>query len=106
MKKFISLLAVIALFSAGLPAQAGTSCCEVTAIHAKDGTAMARINANGKTFMFKVSDPKMLQAVKVGDAVQANFKTGRVTVKPKGTIPPIAGVILLRTGFAHWMPHY
>ena len=66
----------------------------VVVIDAKSATVTARDNKTGNTFKFKVNDQRMLQAIKVGDAGQADFKTGKVTVQPKGTIPPIAGVIL------------
>jgi hypothetical protein len=95
MKKLLSLLAVSALFSAGLPAEAVDSLNEfrVVVIDAKSATVTARDNKTGNTFKFKVNDQRMLQAIKVGDAGQADFKTGKVTVQPRAK-NPIAGVIL------------
>jgi len=100
MKKLLTLLAASALFSAGLPAKAADTKNEfkVVVIDAKSATVTARDNKTSNTFTFKVNDQRMLQAIKVGDAGQADFKTGKVTVQPKGTIPPIAGVILVSVG--------
>jgi len=96
MKKLLFLLTASALFSAGLPAEALEPVNEfrVVVIDAKSATVTARDNKTGNTFKFKVNDQQMLKAIKVGDAGQADFKTGKVTVQPKGTPSPIAGVVL------------
>ena len=75
-------------------AQAGAPCCNITAIDARAGVVTAKDTATGRTAQLKVSDAKLLGSLKVGQAVNANFTTGSVTVPAAETVPPIAGMIV------------
>ena len=54
-------------------------CCAITAINAAKGIATARDKA-GKTFQFKVTDAALLKSMRIGQAVFADFKTGKVRI--------------------------
>jgi hypothetical protein len=86
MKKFLSTLAVIALFSAGLPAEAaepgsGIANAKITQFDPQNGIVSARDIATGKTFQFKVNDLKLVKQLKVGQGVRADLTTGQVTIQ-------------------------
>ena len=79
----IVLLAVAAL---ALRAEAATPCCGITAINTKTGVVTAKVLATGKTFQFKVDQlgpidgAKLLNSLKVGQQIYADFKTHKVSV--------------------------
>ena len=52
----------------------------ITAIDAKSGMVSAREIATKRTFQFKVTDATLLKSLKVGQVVQADFKTQKVSV--------------------------
>lgn len=55
-------------------------CCIITAINPALGRVMAKLNATGQMFAFKVDDAAVLKSLRVGQAAWANFKTGQVSV--------------------------
>lgn len=57
----------------------GEPCCAITAIDAAKGIATARDKA-GKTFQFSVKDAALLKSLRVGQAVFADFTTGKVRI--------------------------
>jgi Cu/Ag efflux protein CusF len=59
-------------------------CCAITAIDAKSGVATAKVNATGQTFQFKVTDATLLNGLKVGQKVSADFAAGKVSVNGIG----------------------
>src|SRR5881392_450115 len=85
--------AVPVLVLAGLAAAPASSraqknpialCCGITAVDVKAGIVTAKITANGSVFQFKISDAKTsLSALRVGQAVYANFATHQVWVNPE-----------------------
>jgi len=46
----------------------------------RTGIVTAKENSTGRMFEFKVTDEKLLQSLKVGEAVYANFASGQVSV--------------------------
>ena len=52
----------------------------ITAIDAKSGMVSAREIATKRTFQFQVNDAALLKSLKVGQVVQADFKTQKVSV--------------------------
>ena len=55
-------------------------CCTITAIQAATATVTAKVNANGNTFQFKVTNARTLAGLKVNQAVYANFTTHQVSI--------------------------
>lgn len=74
---------------------AAEPCCNITALDATNQTATARETKTGRTFQFKVADTKSLSALKVGQAVHADFKTMKVSLSPDG-IAPCCNLVNLR----------
>lgn len=81
------ILAVCALLMAASGAQAQVTkpvrevgpCCAITRIDAEAGVVTARDPA-GRTFRFAVESAALLRSLRVGQAVDADFVTGRVSV--------------------------
>jgi hypothetical protein len=73
---------VLGLVFAARPADAAppAPCCEVTAIDAPHGIATAKVTATGKTFQFRAARPETFRALKLGQHVYANLKTGQVSL--------------------------
>ena len=69
------------------PADAVESCCGITTIDAKTQTVTAKETKTGRTFQFQVADAKTLGSLKVGQAVHADFKTMKVSVRPNAAEP-------------------
>ena len=61
---------------------AGIACCSITAISARTGVVTARERSTGKTFRFQVKDRALLQTLKVGHGVWADFAARQVSVRP------------------------
>lgn len=55
-------------------------CCQTTTIDAKTQVVTAVEKATGRTFSFKVADRTLLNTLKVGQEVYANFKTRQVSI--------------------------
>src|SRR5439155_24570016 len=75
-------LALLWLTAVPAGAQAGrpVPCCSITAIGARTGIVTAKENSTGRMFEFKVADEKLLQSLKVGEGVYANYSSGQVSV--------------------------
>jgi hypothetical protein len=77
---------LVALLALGVfpvrEASAVEPCCSITAIDARSGVVSARETATGRAFQFRLDDAALLVTVKVGQAVDADFKTMKVTVRP------------------------
>ncbi len=65
------------------PVPAATTCCVITAINSTTGMVSATENATGKAFQFKVADSALLNSLKVGQGVYANFGASQVSVDGK-----------------------
>jgi len=95
--RIIDAFFVLALVLAVVPVasvEAGEPCCGITAIDAKTQTVSARDTKTRRTFQFKMADVAALRALKVGQAVHADFTTMKVSVKPDG-IEPCCGIVNL-----------
>jgi hypothetical protein len=58
-----------------------TSCCIVTGIDQRSGTVTGQVNgATDRVFRFRVTNPAVLRAIKVGQGIYANFKTKQVSL--------------------------
>ena len=79
----IALLGILCFTLVALAPQAhaATPCCGITAIDLRTGLVTARVTATGRTFQFAVTDPALLKTLKVGQAVQADFATMKVSVR-------------------------
>jgi hypothetical protein len=102
MKDYKNLLfggALTVLLFAPIDASAGEPCCGITAIDARSGVISARETATGRSFQFKLDDATLLDRIKVGQAVDVDFKTMKVTVRPAGSEPCCAiTAVNARTG--------
>lgn len=58
----------------------GEPCCNITGIDRAAGTATAKNKATGQVITFAVPDKSVLQGLRVGQAVYADLKSGRVSV--------------------------
>ena len=72
------------------PAPAG-ACCSITAMNQKTGLVMAKVNATGKTFEFTAASPQMMQGLRIGQAVFANFSAHQVSVDGRVACCQITG---------------
>lgn len=68
------------------------ACCDITTIDKAKGVVSARERGSGRIVEFKVADSAVLQKLKVGQAVHANFNTKRVSVDGNTMCCPITGV--------------
>ena len=55
-------------------------CCSITAVDARAGTVTAKDNTTGKSFSFQLSNVNLLNSLKVGQGIYANFGTRQVSV--------------------------
>jgi len=89
------LLVLLGVFylALALRADAGAPCCAITAIDLRTGLVTARVTATGRTFQFAVTDPALLKTLKLGQAVQADFRTMKVslTLNP---LEPCCGIVV------------
>jgi len=91
---WLLVFAVSAAILLPVPAvMAAEPCCNIAAIDAKNGVVTAKETATGRSFQFKVGGARTIASLKVGQAVEADFKTGKVTVRPAG-LGPVNGVIV------------
>jgi hypothetical protein len=99
------LLAVICALAApvALPAQRGDTaksrpiklddaCCSVVALDSATAIVTARETASGYTFRFKVSDRKLLAALKIGDRVWADFNKKTIRLR-RADATPCCGIL-------------
>jgi hypothetical protein len=76
----------------------------VTAVDARAGVVTARETGSGRPFQFKLDDAALASSIKVGQIVEADFKTMKVTVRPAEgavccavtAIDAASGVVTLR----------
>ena len=87
MRRAALLLLCCAAFATSARAQA--PCCSVTAINAATGVVSAKVNANGETFQFKLTNANLLKELRVGEGVYANFTTHQVSLDGKTIAGPI-----------------
>lgn len=94
--RIVGIRATLALAMIAMPAasHAGEPCCGITAIDAKTQMVSARDMKTRRTFQFRVADLAALRALRVGQAVHADFTTMKVSVKPDG-IEPCCGIVNL-----------
>jgi hypothetical protein len=103
MKTALLYVLVVIVFAAS-EVRAAEPCCGVTAVDARSGVVTARQTATGRTFQFKLDDTSLASAIKVGQTVEADFQTGKVTVRPAesepccniASIDAATGVVTLR----------
>lgn len=65
-------------------------CCTITAIQAATAMVTAKVNANGNTFQFKVTNARTLATLKVNQAVYANFTTHQVSIDGRSACCTVA----------------
>ena len=70
-----------------MAADAGEPCCAISAIDRAAHRVTARETTTGRTFQFRLPDMRALQALKVGQAIHADFKTMKVSLRPDGASP-------------------
>lgn len=68
------------------------ACCDITAIDKATGVVSARERVGGRIVEFKAASPALLQNLRVGQAVHANFNTRQVSVDGKTMCCAIASV--------------
>ena len=71
---------VLAMAFASFEARSAQPCCAVTSIDTRTGVVSAQDKASRRGFEFKLDNPVLLRKVKVGQAVDANFGSGKVTI--------------------------
>ena len=94
---FAGILAFAALLSPPATAQtakAPQKCCVIKSINAATGIVSAADKTSGRTFQFSVKDQDLLNSLRVGQSVNANFSTNQVTIYG-GT--PCCGITSLGT---------
>ena len=71
------------------PVQTGeaTACCRVVRLEAATGQVTARETATGYTFRFAVKDRRLRAAIRIGDAVWADFATKAVKLRTSESEP-------------------
>lgn len=81
MKHRYVFAAALGLVAAPLSAQKPASpCCGIVSIDAATGLVTARVTATGYTFEFKVTNPRTLTSLRVGQGVFANFGGKQVSL--------------------------
>ena len=81
----IAIVALVLLCGPFLICRAQTTspCCQITAIDQRTGIATAKVNATAQAFEFKVANPALLQSLRVGEAIYANFTSHQVSIDGK-----------------------
>ena len=79
----LAVLLVAGIFLSAPQARAASACCGITNIDVKTQLVTAKETVTGRTFTFKVSDAKLLNSLKVGQGVYANFATKQVSIDGK-----------------------
>jgi hypothetical protein len=97
MKRSSGFLVVFVLSVFVGDAGAGELCCNVTAIAARSGVVTARETATGRSFQFRLDDASLVSSIKVGQVVEADFKTMKVTVRP-AQIEPCCNITAVDAG--------
>jgi hypothetical protein len=106
-RRTAAAIAFFILIFVALPsAHADNACCVITAINKKTGVVTAKEtgkeNASGRPFEFKVTDSRLLNSLRVGQGVYANFGAKQVSVDGKnpccaivslGNVPTGAGMV-------------
>jgi Cu/Ag efflux protein CusF len=94
MRRVVPALIIAAMFGAvSPPAQAIAPCCNITNIDARTATVTAKETATGRTFTFKAARSTLLNSLKVGQSVYANFATKQVSVDGAEPCCPITSVL-------------
>src|SRR2546425_12521448 len=89
-KRLVVLAMAVGFLATFVPqANAAEPCCNIAKIDARTGVVTAQDRATGHTFQFTAS-PAVLQKMKVGQGVYANFKTNQVSIN---NIQPCCGII-------------
>src|SRR5207245_9976927 len=79
-KRLVVLAIAVGFFATFVPqANAIQPCCTIAKIDARTGVVTAQDRTTGHTFQFTAS-PAVLQKMKVGQNVYANFKTNQVSI--------------------------
>ena len=84
---FVAVLGLLVMFTT--ETRAINPCCNITAINLGSGVLSAKENATGRTFTFKVSDVKLLNSLKVGQGIYADFSGKKVSVNGADPCCPI-----------------
>jgi protein-disulfide isomerase len=92
MRRVAVLLLCCAAFATGAQAQNQAACCSVTAIDARTGNVSGKVNASGQTFVFRLTDAKLLPSLRVGQAVYANLGAKEVSLDGKSIVGPIVSI--------------
>src|SRR5690348_4841684 len=80
---FAGILAFATLLVPSARAQAAKApqkCCVIKAINAATGIVSAADKTSGRTFQFSVKDQDLLNSLRVGQSVNANFNSKQVTI--------------------------
>jgi len=88
---FVIAVTLLAFFASAAHAQTAAPCCVVTAIELKTEVAVAKVNANSDVFEFKLTNPKLLADLRVGQGVYANFRARQVSLDGKTIAGTITG---------------
>jgi len=65
----------------GSVAWAATPCCGITSIQPNGLVTAQERGGAGRPFQFSVSDPALFRSLRVGQAIQADFTTMRVSIR-------------------------
>src|SRR5438552_18091229 len=83
-KRLVVLAIAVGFFATFVPqANAVEPCCNICKIDACTGVVTAQDRTTGHTFQFTAS-PAVLQKMKVGQGVYANYKTNQVSLNNRG----------------------
>ena len=93
-KSLLVVCLTLAALATPPPSKAEEPCCSVTAIDTRAQLVTAKETKTGRTFQFKVSDARLLASIKVGQAIQADFTTMKVSAQPSG-IQPCCAIVNL-----------
>lgn len=74
--------------------QAGQTCCAIVGFEPVNGIVTAKDRATGRTFQFKVADPRLFKALKIGQPVDADLKTMRASLRVTG-FEPVNGITII-----------
>jgi hypothetical protein len=75
-----SLAAATAAAKAGGQVNPAVPCCNITGVNMETGIVAAKENTTGQMFSFKVSNANLLNSLKIGQGVYANFATKQVSL--------------------------
>ena len=82
----LALVVAVVLVAVRIP-EAAALCCAIVGLDRATGLVTAKETATGRTFQFKVADPRLVKSLTIGQPVAADFSTMQAHLRVSGAEP-------------------